>query len=162
MNIKIAKLFNGIKMVLYLHLKNMIYLFLILFIILFLILKDPIIAFQLIITLYFYFCIHEFGHILFLVCNNIRYKLTVSNTLVKVSFHQSQFLKKSFHVKLMIILGGPALGLFYCGILIYLLQGVKHMVYFLLLLIICEMINMIFGQDGRMLERLLKERKLSE
>ena len=158
MSIKTVRLFNSFINIVYLYIKNSLYLSILLFLVFVMTTRDPLVALQLILLFIFYMCIHEFGHIVFLVNNGVDYKLNVTNFSVSVSFDEIEFSKITVKVKLGVILGGPLFGLLYCGGLIYAFHDIKHILYFSIIVVVCEVINIILGQDGRMLEQLIKER----
>ncbi|MDQ0256412.1 hypothetical protein J2S74_003832 [Evansella vedderi] len=158
MNTKIVKLFKILYSVLWIYVKNSSFFLAAIFSIMFVITKDPKISLQLVVIFIFYMCIHELGHISFLFFSGLDYKLKVKNLSFKVFFNEVAFWNSPFKVKLSVILGGPAFGFLFCVIVFSLFYHVTHIVYFVILITICEVLNLIFGQDGRMLENLMKKR----
>jgi hypothetical protein len=78
---------------------------------------------------------------------------------MSVSFNTEDFNRYSYRERFSVILGGPVFGILYGVSLFIIFWGIQYLMMFALLIIFSEFINLIVGQDGRVLEELLKERK---
>lgn len=145
--------------ILYLYVQRSYFFLILLPMIHLLVFKDLISAIVIGSILTFYVCAHEYGHIFFLEKYKINYHLHASGILLSVSFDTEDFHKYPFIQRLFVILGGPIIGLIYGIFLLIIFFNVNYLFLFAALIILSEIINLIFGQDGRELEKLIKERK---
>ncbi len=129
------------------------------FLIIWLMSTDWLLSIGLVLLFLLYTCFHEFGHLIFLKKYQLDYQLEVTYLLLNVSFCAASFRKLTFSQKLQIVLGGPLFGCLYGGSLLFLLESSSYLIWLVVLIILSEGMNLLFGQDGKLLEKVIKERK---
>lgn len=159
MNIKIVNLFKIFMAICYLHIKKAFFLVLSLFAVFTVIFNRPIIAIYLAMIIFIAVCVHEFGHVFFLERYKLEYELQATSFSLKVTFCLGLFYKLSTARCLFIICGGALFSTTYYGFLLIIFHSNYLVIGFIKLLIMCEILNLFIGQDGKMLGYLIKERK---